>query len=212
MTGNYVRPPDAEVEGLLVLLDGMSGGDGGNAIVASEKRGQQQLVASAVIPTQMGDRTEYEAIGFTFGEPVEGDPIFTECTLPDDWSKQAGDHDMWSYIVDQYGRRRVSVFYKAAFYDRSAHCNLNTPYNYLRDVLDGGSDPVFDDNWCTPAVAVEELDAMAAGNEAKVVDYRQFVARQPDDGYWPGRIVEIEAETVRIRALRERIAAGLDKP
>ena len=95
-------------------------------IEAQEKAGQQELVNSDKLPTRFNCCTqeEFEALGFTFGDEVEGAPIFRHATLPAGWKREAADHDMWSYIVDETGTRRVSIFYKAAFYDRSAHMSL----------------------------------------------------------------------------------------
>jgi len=83
-----------------------------------EAAGQRQLVASAVLPREKGDQAEYEALGFTFGAVV--DDLFQEATLPPGWSKRGTDHDMHFEVVDERGIARVSVFYKAAFYDRRA--------------------------------------------------------------------------------------------
>lgn len=97
---------------------------GGNpgAIEAQEKRGQSQLVSSDVLPAKC-DATSLatlEAAGVVFGEPVEGDPLFRHAILPAGWKKVATDHDMWSDLVDAAGVVRAEIFYKAAFYDRSA--------------------------------------------------------------------------------------------
>lgn len=35
---------------------------------------------------------------------------------------------MWSDLVDDKGRKRAGIFYKAAFYDRSAHIGVNRRY------------------------------------------------------------------------------------
>jgi hypothetical protein len=65
-------------------------------------------------------RQQYEALGFVFGEPVNGDPIFSFVTIPAGWSIEPTSHNMHNDIVDEQGRRRDSFFYKAAFYDRDA--------------------------------------------------------------------------------------------
>ena len=105
---------------LLLLATEMVGGGG---IEAQEKAGQVQLVASDVLPTESlyGAREKLEAAGCVFGEPVEDDPLFTPVTLPPGWKKVGTEHDMWSSVVDDQGRERASIFYKAAFYDRKAH-------------------------------------------------------------------------------------------
>lgn len=124
---NRVRNTTREIEsnpaaGFAMCLPG--------GIEASEARGQAELVGSSVLPAEMGDqRPAFEALGFWFGERVEGDPLFIHAELPAGWSKAPSDHDMWSYVLDDKGRKRVSVFYKAAFYDRRARMSLARRYD-----------------------------------------------------------------------------------
>lgn len=97
-------------------------------IEASEKLGQITFVHAATMPRRVRpDRAAFESFGFTFGDPI--DELFLAATLPNGWKKQATDHDMWSYILDERGRKRVAIFYKAAFYDRSAHASLEQRYS-----------------------------------------------------------------------------------
>lgn len=95
-------------------------------ITGMEAAGQRQVVNSSVLPasTPHDSREAFEALGFVFGAPVPGDPLFVEATLPAGWVKRGSDHDMWSYIDDAEGNERVAVFYKAAFYDRKADMYL----------------------------------------------------------------------------------------
>lgn len=105
------------------------------SIEASEARGAAEMVESDVLPVNlMGAKADFEALGFKFGAVIEGDEIFQSCTLPAGWKRERGDHSMWTYIVDSEGRRRVAVFYKAAFYDRNAHASLE--WRYGVDVVD----------------------------------------------------------------------------
>ena len=106
----------------------------GNGIERQEKRGQQQLVCSDVIPTECRTSDDdLRKLGFTLGGPVEGDDLFRSASLPAGWSKKESDHSMWSYIVDEKGRTRFSVFYKAAFYDRKAHMSVSRRYHVEQD-------------------------------------------------------------------------------
>lgn len=97
-----------------------------NYIYDMEAAGQRQLVNSDLLPTSIkyGSQADFEALGFVFGDVVEGDPLFRAVTVPDGWKRECSDHDMWSYVVDETGARRVAVFYKAAFYDRKAFMRL----------------------------------------------------------------------------------------
>jgi hypothetical protein len=124
--------------GLLAMATVMGGP---RAIEAMEAVGQQELVMADVLPLQMGPgfggkaisqaaRAPYEKMGFVFGDLVEGDDLFVHAKLPDGWKKQADpNHSMWSNVVDDKGRKRVAIFYKAAFYDRKAHMTIEPRYN-----------------------------------------------------------------------------------
>jgi hypothetical protein len=122
---NYVENTTKAVEEspTLGLATAMPGG-----IEASERAGQAGLLLSDLLPVDIGggpdEQKRYEALGFVFGEVVERDPIFREVKLPAGWSRKGSSHAMWSHIVDEKGRERVAVFYKAAFYDRRAGASL----------------------------------------------------------------------------------------
>jgi hypothetical protein len=96
------------------------------AVEATEKAGQAAFVADATaLPVKIrppDTEAAFVALGFTFGEPIDG--VFREATLPPGWVKVATGHDMWSEIHDETGRKRVAVFYKAACYDRNAFMRL----------------------------------------------------------------------------------------
>lgn len=64
----------------------------------------------------------WDATGVRFGEPI--DELFREATFPVGWRMQRTDHAMWSNLLDHHGRQRVSIFHKAAFYDRKASMHL----------------------------------------------------------------------------------------
>jgi hypothetical protein len=100
-------------------------------IEAQEKSGQLEQAEKQTLPLELGSkyggslaehRKPWEALGFKFGNTVDG--IFVETIFPAGWKKVTTDHSMWSDIVDEKGRKRGSIFYKAAFYDRSAHAHL----------------------------------------------------------------------------------------
>ena len=52
--------------------------------------------------------------------PSKGDDLFTDVKLPQGWRIQPTNHSMWSDLLDEAGVKRAAIFYKAAFYDRSA--------------------------------------------------------------------------------------------
>jgi len=71
-------------------------------------------------------RAQWESVGFVFGKPIpelsqRGREVFAEATFPKGWSLKPSGHSMWSSVVDDQGRKRAKVFFKAAFYDFNAH-------------------------------------------------------------------------------------------
>ncbi len=111
---------------------------GGRAIEQQEAQGQTELVHSDTLPSDMqcDTREVLESFGVEFLGQVQGDELFMYAKLPDGWSKKASGHSMWSYLVDEQGRERASIFYKAAFYDRKAHMSASRRFTITRDYDD----------------------------------------------------------------------------
>ncbi len=98
-------------------------------IEAQEARGQQTLCQSSQLPIEMlhGCTKEgLESLGVAFKNVA--DDLFWNVTLPTGWNLQPSDHSMWNSLVDDKGRTRARIFYKAAFYDRKAHISLSSRY------------------------------------------------------------------------------------
>lgn len=111
-------------------------GDNGCGILQQESIGQRELCQSMQLPTKLSDYDKsgkaieiYKKLGFEVGEIDKHDPLFVEVKMPKGWKKQATDHSMWSDLLDDKGRKRASIFYKAAFYDRSAFISFNTRFS-----------------------------------------------------------------------------------
>ncbi|MDP3730644.1 MAG: hypothetical protein Q8R14_03860 [Candidatus Omnitrophota bacterium] len=117
---NTTLPPHPK----LLLLDAIEVG-GTRAIEKQEKEGQRQLANSEFLPVEgTSNDVEWAAIGVKLGQPKAGDPLFRHVTLPPGWKIVPTDHDMWSNLVDDKGRVRAEIFYKAAVYDRRADVRL----------------------------------------------------------------------------------------
>jgi hypothetical protein len=89
-------------------------------IERQEASGQRALVRSQEIPIKLGSPKElFEKLGFKFGRTV--DKLFQEAELPKGWTKvPSPSHSSYSYVLDDKGRARWMMYYKAAFYDRCA--------------------------------------------------------------------------------------------
>lgn len=130
------------------------GGESFDSIIGDfEKRGQDDLVRSAKLPRKCErcTRQQLEQMGIVFGEDI--DDLFVAVVLPDGWKLQPTDHSMWSDLLDEKGRCRALVFFKAAFYDREAFISLECRYSCRQQPVCGWDSP---DYKCdvTPFVAI----------------------------------------------------------
>ena len=110
----------------MLFMEALISGGTSGMIERQEKQGQSSFVGSDTLPTEIseGDKDTLIQMGVKFGSVVEGDDIFQYVELPQGWKKESTDHSMWSYLIDAAGKKVASIFYKAAFYDRSAFLRL----------------------------------------------------------------------------------------
>ena len=111
-----------------------------NAIEAQEARGQRELVEKSFdsetqqLPRKSNSYSNvsaietYKELGIEVLETSKGDDLFIDVVLPKGWRIESTDHSMWNRLVDDKGRERASIFYKAAFYDRDAFVNFQKRY------------------------------------------------------------------------------------
>lgn len=109
-------------------------------IEVSEALGQQELVQSQQLPKDglLEHREKLGKLGFVFGKEI--DDVFIEVKLPSGWAKKSTDHLMWSDLLDDQGRKRAGIFYKAAFYDRSGYMSWESR-NHINIILTDSRDP-----------------------------------------------------------------------
>lgn len=175
---------DPATEAAIFLADSMGSDSSGGAFTRQELDGQRQLVSSDRLPskiigrgTMTEARAEFEALGFTFGDPDPDDPLFMPATLPDGWQREGSEHAMGSYVTDTLGRRRVSVFYKAAFYDRDANMSLISLDWYVTQAVEyDGPAVIFDDQWATREAVLASMAASRAAELAEAAEFRGFAA------------------------------------
>lgn len=166
MTDRFFSPRNTtsamrdDAERLLFLAESMGRGGPGGAIEAQEAAGQRELVNSDVIPTRLQGSTEDDltALGFKLGPVVEGDDMFRRASLPEGWEREGSEHAMWSYLLDGLGRRRCSIFYKAAFYDRDAFMSITSVGGYVSDRAYYKKPVVLDDEWATGDAVLAAID------------------------------------------------------
>jgi len=148
-----------------------------NAIERQEKEGQDQLVQSSIEKTQQlpingngCDALEiYKLFGFEVLGKSEGDDIFYDVKMPEGWRIEPTNHSMWSNLVDPNGGKRASIFYKAAFYDRSSFINrLNTKYTVDRKFFKRIKEDYYENINATPIIfsVLENGEEIHATDEA----------------------------------------------
>lgn len=126
---------------MLHLIGMMSEGQS-DYIEGMEAEGQKQVVADSEVMPADGPWDALRTLGFGEPVPIEGDDMFVRTRLPEGWAKQPTNHSMWSEVIDERGIERVAVFYKAAFYDRSAHSQVVNVGRRLASNKIYGDDPV----------------------------------------------------------------------
>ncbi len=130
-----MRTEDPMMTMVAELGNRMAGRRPGLAIEESERKGQAALVAaskgkSCELPRDMREaRPVLEAAGVKFLVDSPGDQLFLRVELPAGWSIKPTTHNMYTDLCDEKGRRRASIFYKAAFYDRSARLSMERRYS-----------------------------------------------------------------------------------
>lgn len=114
---------DRQSDAFDLLMNAMLHGTD-KAVDIQERRGQKKAVANDTLPREGMHEVGplLEKYGGSVGDLA--DDLFVHVTLPNGWTKRATDHSMWNEVLDDQGRARISFFYKAAFYDRKAHCRL----------------------------------------------------------------------------------------
>jgi hypothetical protein len=141
----------------------LSGGIPGRQIEAQEAQGQRELVAAEVLPTE-GLQAVASACGIEILGAVAGDELFVSVKLPDGWSKRATDHSMWSDLVDGKGRKRASIFYKAAFYDRRAFIRPCVRFSIEQDY----------DRRDAAVMHVKDVDRIVYTSQAETYDAKNY--------------------------------------
>lgn len=131
--GNFMSNMN-ELDAFMMFLRTMNGEK--NVIEHMEAEGQQKAVNNIMLAKNMRpSRESWERLGFTFLD-IPDDDVLCKASLPEGWRIEATEHSMWNNIIDEKGRTRGSMFYKAAFYDRNAHMDLSCRYGVRSDYID----------------------------------------------------------------------------
>jgi len=185
----------------LATLKALSEGDFENALIAAtpggieaqEAAGQRDFVTNDTLPIKCNScsREQLEQMGIEFGErgllPV--DALFVEVRLPDGWRKEPTSHSMWSKLIDEKGRERANIFYKAAFYDRDAFIGIKRRFSCCVQPHGGYESPDYDYETAPRVAVVTDQDIVIWQSEAEEIskDVPTYEAAQrflPDARKW----------------------------
>lgn len=109
-------------------------------IEKSEKAGQKDFLAHDSLPIATAAEWKIlESWGVKKGEPLN--ELFCAAKLPIGWSKVGGKDPRGSTLCDDRGLVRATIFYKAAYYEKTA--NLCILQKRFRSGRDYGSDEAF---------------------------------------------------------------------
>jgi hypothetical protein len=129
----------------MVMLGALLGGSPA-AIIAQEKHGQKALANSTELPVKIDPAAQkvLSEWGVQLGDVLE-DKLFRQAILPKGWKKVPTEHSMYTDLVDDKGRKRASIFYKAAFYDRDAFLSIERRLHaaWMKDDFSDRSEPMF---------------------------------------------------------------------
>lgn len=137
---NRRSPEDMLVEGMVVGPSAM--------IIGQEAEGARSMVVNDVLPRQgtierhMFDelsKEQIESLGFVLGEPR--DRLFINATFPPGWTKMPSGHNLYTYLLDEQGRQRATIMYKAAFYDEDAWISWRQRFQIGQDYIYADNDP-----------------------------------------------------------------------
>lgn len=113
---------------------------GSDAILVQEAHGAAAVRSSQDIPTENPGREKLALFGIEVGKPHPDDRIFTSATFPAGWKRVSTGHSMWTYLVPPWSEGPVfAIFYKAAFYDRSANMGFRRRYDLTTYEDDGNT-------------------------------------------------------------------------
>lgn len=183
---------------LVMVAAAMGSGGIADAIDQQNSQGQRQLrgTGKVSIPSQTQDWGEIDTFAMLRAWGVElpeydqrtGDKLFRPANLPPGWEIRVTEHHLWSALVDEHGRRRALIFYKAAFYDRDASITVSRRFIARAEFVEltdtsKTMEPVIRDGdvviWRGPRTVVPRLD-YATKDAVDLFAERQLDSIYPD--------------------------------
>lgn len=96
-----------------------------NIIERIEAQGQAEMMKGVLLPRQLSGCTEASLteLGFKLGDVVND--LFRKGCLPSGWTMKADEGSFHTEIIDETGKHRGYLSYKAAPYDRWARLSVS---------------------------------------------------------------------------------------
>jgi len=96
-----------------------------NIIERIEAQGQKEIMEGVLLPRQLSGCTEASLteLGFKLGDVVND--LFRKGSLPSGWTLKADGGSFHTAILDETGKRRGYLSYKAAPYDMWARLSVS---------------------------------------------------------------------------------------
>lgn len=174
---DYRTPRDTAEEmrltaGQMGFLAASTGSRGlAGAVEEQEAAGQREIVRADVIPAKGYSDDALTVLGFTLGPAVDGDPQFRRAALPEGWTRKPAEDPRGSYLLDDLDRRRCTIFYKAAFYDRDAYLTVVDVSGYVYSRAYEKQPIVFDDVWATRDAVLTAIDEFRAADAERAREW-----------------------------------------
>ena len=117
---------------------------GSEAILMQESHGASAVRGTQQVPVENPGQSRLSAFGIQLLERDPNDRLFMNALFPAGWKRVATGHSMWTYLVAPWSFGPVfTIFYKAAFYDRSASMSFRPRYD-ITAYEDNGNDMAYE--------------------------------------------------------------------
>lgn len=117
---------------------------GSDAILMQGSHGASAIRGTQQVPVENPGQSKLSTFGIQLLERDPTDRLFMNALFPIGWKRVATGHSMWTYLVPPWSAGPVFViFYKAAFYDRSAGMSFRPRYD-ITAYEDNGNDRAYE--------------------------------------------------------------------
>lgn len=130
----------SDLNPLVFLAASMGEGGLTQAVDETERAGQGQMTRADRLPRAIAGltREQLQGLGFVFGPQL--DDLFDKVIFPPGWSVTRAESALYSRVLDEKGRERGTIMYKAVFYNRDAYVTFTRRYDVGFAEVEGSHD------------------------------------------------------------------------